>query len=262
MIGAIIGDIVGSRFEWNNYLKKDFELFTDDCFATDDSVMTLAVAKALVECRGNYSSLGAQAVKAMQEIGRHYPDCGFGGRFYGWLFSDNPAPYGSFGNGAAMRISPVGFVAKSVDEAKKLSRAVTEVTHNHLEGIKGAECTAVAIVLAREGKSKEEIKNYVLKNYYDIGFTVDEIRPNYHFNESCQGTVPQAMQAFFEADGFEDAIRTAISIGGDSDTLAAITGGVAEAYYGVSNTLKEKALRYLDARLAAVFYEFMNYFQL
>ena len=149
MLGAIIGDIVGSRFEWNNNRSKNFDFLTYKCFATDDSIMSLAIAKAVLECKGDYANLGQNAVKYMQEIGRPYPNCGFGGMFYQWMYSNNPKPYGSFGNGAAMRVSACGFAANSLDEAIALSKAVTEVTHNHPEGIKGAEATTVAIYLAR-----------------------------------------------------------------------------------------------------------------
>lgn len=193
----------------------------------------------------------------MQELGRPYPDCGYGGSFYHWIYSDNPKPYNSYGNGAAMRISPVGCAAKDIEQAKRLSKAVTEVSHNHPEGIKGAESVAVAIVLARQGKSIDEIKEYVNEHYYKIDFKLDEIRETYKFNETCQDTVPQAFQAFFESTSFEDAIRNAISIGGDSDTLAAIAGSVAEAYYSVPEWMKEKVFWYFDERLLETFRQFL-----
>lgn len=258
MIGAIIGDIVGSRFEWNNIKTKDFELFTAGCFFTDDSVMTIAVADALVRANGNIDVLSEYAVESMQLIGRPFPDCGYGGSFYHWMYSDNPKPYGSYGNGAAMRVSACGFAAKSLEEAKALSKAVTEVTHNHPEGIKGAEATAVSIYLARSGCSIEEIQQHISTKYYPMDFTLDEIRDTYEFNETCQDTVPQALKAFFESLDFEDAIRNAISIGGDSDTLAAITGGIAEAYYGVPQDIKDKALEYLDEDLLQIVNRFYN----
>lgn len=219
MLGAIIGDIAGSRFEWHNILTKDFELLTHihGCKPTDDSIMSLAVAQAIMNCNGNYESLGDETVKAMQTIGRKYPYCGYGGMFRQWMFSDNPHPYNSYGNGAAMRVSACGFAAKSLEEAVVLSKAVTEVTHNHPEGIKGAEATAAAIYLAREGKSMLDIQDYINKHYYKINFTLNGIRGTYKFNETCQETVPQALEAFFESNSFEDAIRNAISIGGDSD---------------------------------------------
>ncbi len=236
MLGAIIGDIAGSRFEFNNHRSKEFDLFHRDCFVTDDSVMTLAIAKAIMECGGQVGSvdearLGPAAVKTMQEIGRKYPFCGFGSRFYQWIFSDDPQPCDSFGNGAAMRVSPCAFIAQSEDQAIRLSRIVTAVTHNHSEGLKGAEAVTVAIYMAKTGATKEEMRERIEWDYYPLDFTLDEIRHSYEFNESCQETVPQAIEAFLESDCFEDAIRNAISIGGDSDTLAAITGSIAEAYW-------------------------------
>lgn len=254
MIGAIIGDIVGSRFEWDNCRSKDFELFTPECSVTDDSIMTLAIAKALMESLPDRSDLSAQAVRWMQLVGRPYRGCGYGGRFFDWMYSDDPKPYNSYGNGAAMRVSPCGFAARSLEEARLLSRAVTGVTHNHPEGLKGAEATTVAIYLARTGSSMSEIRR-AMAGYYALDFTLGDIRGTYQFNESCQGTVPQALTAFFESTDFEDAIRNAISIGGDSDTLAAITGGVAEAYYGVPDALREQALGYLDEFLAGILVE-------
>ena len=258
MIGAIIGDIVGSRFEWNNCRSKDFELFTSKCFATDDSIMTLAIGKALMESQPDWSDLGEQAVRWMQEVGRPYPHCGYGGRFRDWMYSSNPKPYNSFGNGAAMRVSACGLVAGSLEEAKQLSKAVTEVTHNHPEGLKGAEAATVAIYMARTGCSMEEIRAVIDRAYYPMNFTLDEIRDTYEFNETCQNTVPQALMAFFESTSFEDAIRNAISVGGDSDTLASITGGIAEAYYGVPEEIRAKAIGYLDRRLKEILDLFEN----
>lgn len=258
MLGAIIGDIVGSRFEWNNNKSKQFDLLTYKCSVTDDSIMTLAIAKALLESKSDYSDLSENAVKYMQNIGQHYPNCGYGGHFREWIYSDNPKPYNSYGNGAAMRVSACGFVANTLEEVKQLSKYVTEVTHNHSEGIKGAEATAVAIFLARSGKNLLEIRDYITKNYYPLNFSLDEIRDNYEFNESCQGTVPQALEAFFESKNFEDAIRNAISIGGDSDTIAAITGGIAGAYYGIPTDIRKHALTFLDERLLKILVDFEN----
>ena len=258
MLGAIIGDIVGSRFEWNNNKSKQFDFLTYKCSVTDDSIMSLAIAKALLESKSDFSDLSENTVKYMQNIGRHYPDCGYGGHFKEWVYSDNPKPYNSYGNGAAMRVSACGYVAKTLEEVKQLSKAVTEVTHNHPEGIKGAESTAVAIFLARSGKNLLEIRDFITKNYYPLNFTLDEIRDSYEFNESCQETVPQAFEAFFESKNFEDAIRNAISIGGDSDTLAAITGGIAGAYYGIPTEIRKHALTFLDERLLKILVEFEN----
>ena len=255
MIGAIIGDIAGSRFEWDNHRSKDFELFTPKCFATDDSIMSLAVAEALMRAKPDFSDLSAQAVRCMQEVGRPYPDCGYGGRFLGWMYADDPQPYHSFGNGAAMRVSACGLAAKSVEEAKALSRAVTIVSHDHPEGLKGAEATAVAIYMGKSGAPMADIRA-CMEGYYALDFTLDSIRATYRFNETCQQTVPQALEAFFESTGFEDAIRNAISIGGDSDTVAAITGGVAGAYYGVPEALSRAARGSLDARLLDILERF------
>lgn len=261
MIGAIIGDIVGSRFEFNNYRAKDFDLFTEKCFPTDDSIMTVAIGKAILECEGEYSNLGGRAVSCMQELGRPYPYCGFGGSFDNWIYSTNPKQYNSFGNGAAMRVSGVGFAARNMKEVKTLSFAVTSVSHNHPEGLKGAEAVATAIFLARQNKTKEEIREYIEKNYYKIDFTLDEIRDTYEFNETCQNTVPQALEAFFEAIDFEDAIRNAVSVGGDSDTLAAITGSIAEAYFGVPNTMRKRAESYLDNKTYCPIYTWLKRFE-
>ena len=256
MLGAIIGDIVGSRFEWNNHRDKDFEFLTYKCFPTDDSIMSLAVAQAILVSKPDHSDLSKNAVECMQNVGRNYPNCGYGGSFHGWIFSDNPKPYNSYGNGAAMRVSAAGFAAESLEEAKELSKLVTEVSHNHPEGIKGAEATAVAIYMAKSGSSILEIRDYINDNYYPMNFTLDEIRDTYQFNETCQETVPQALQAFFESTGFEDAIRNAISIGGDSDTVAAICGGVAEAYYGMSKAQEYEVLDRLPDDLVGICYAF------
>ncbi|MCI8596462.1 MAG: ADP-ribosylglycohydrolase [Clostridia bacterium] len=258
MLGAIIGDIVGSRFEWQNHRSKDFELLTHKCFFTDDSIMSLALCKALMQSKYGYTDLQEQAVKCMREVGQPYPNAGYGGNFYEWMYSEDPQPYNSFGNGAAMRVSGCGYVANSIEEVKSLSKAVTEVTHNHPEGLKGAEAVSVAVYLARIGWNILEIRDFIVKNYYRIGFTLNSIRETYQFNETCQDTVPQALEAFFESTDFEDAIRNAISIGGDSDTIAAITGAVAEAYYGIPTGIRKHALTFLDERLLAILVEFEN----
>lgn len=258
MIGAITGDIAGSRFEWDNIKTKAFELLNAKCFFTDDSVMTVAIADAVMRANGDVTLLSDYAAESMQLIGRPFPHCGYGGSFYHWIYSDDPKPYGSYGNGAAMRVSACGFWANSLDEAKGLSRAVTSVTHDHPEGLKGAEATTVAIYLARSGRSIEEIREHIDKNYYPMDFTLDEIRDTYGFDVSCQNSVPQALEAFFESTGFEDTIRNAISIGGDSDTLAAIAGGIAEAYYGIPEDIKEKALSYLDTDLLDIVRRFYD----
>ncbi len=250
MIGAILGDIVGSRFEFHNRLSKDFRFLAYGCEFTDDTVMTCAVAQALMDSREDYADLSEKTVAAMQRIGRQYPNCGYGAKFIHWMFTNDPQPYNSCGNGSAMRVSPVGFAACDVEEAKKLSAAVTRVSHNHPEGMKGAEATAVAIVMARQGKPKEEICA-AMEQYYDLSVTVDEYRETWqgHGKEICQVSVPQALVCFFEGESYEDVIRNCISIGGDSDTIAAIAGGIAEAYYGVPEDIKEQLGLYLSPAL-------------
>ena len=248
MLGAIIGDIIGSRFEFHNIKTKEFTLFHPLCDFTDDSVMTLAITCALLGSKPDHSDLSQKAIQYMQKLGAElYPNGrGYGGMFRKWLQSDNPQPYNSWGNGSAMRVSPCGWFGKDLDEVKLLSRLVTEVTHNHPEGLKGAEATAVAVFLARTGLSIDEIRDFIMENYYNVDFTLDEIRMEYFFDVSCQGSVPQALVAFFESTSYEDAIRNAISIGGDSDTIGAITGGVAEAYYGIPTYIQDMAMPYLD----------------
>lgn len=257
MLGAIIGDIIGSRFEWDNIKTKEFELFTPESRFTDDSVMTLAVAQALLDCGGDYTNLEQAAINRMREFGQNYPDVGYGSMFHRWIFY-RPEPYNSYGNGAAMRVSACGFVANSLDEARRLSYLVTKPTHNHADGINGAEATASCIFLARTGKTKEEIKNYIHANYYDLDFSINEIRSTYEFDVTCQNTVPQAIMCFVESASFEDAIRNAISLGGDSDTLGAIVGGIAEAYYGIPSGIKDKALEYLDNNLRTIIKAFYD----
>lgn len=256
VIGAIIGDIVGSRFEWKNIKRKDFELFTDKCMFTDDTVMTLALCDAFLSWNGNIDTLGNQAVKSMQALGRRYMNCGYGGSFRRWLQSSNPKPYNSWGNGAAMRVSSCGYVGRSITQVAMFSRIVTEVTHNHPEGLKGAEAIAVAVFLARTGKSMSYIERVIWEDYYQIDFKLDEIRNGYSFDVSCQGSVPQALEAFFESTSFEDAIRNAVSIGGDSDTIAAMTGSIAEAYYGVPEDIRNRAIKFLDDPLLEILKEF------
>ncbi len=213
MIGTIIGDIAGSRFEFNNHKSKDFVLFHEKSRFTDDSVMTIAIGKALLDCEGDRSKLAACAAAAMKSIGRQYKDCGYGARFYKWLFSESVQPYNSYGNGAAMRVSACAYAAESIDDVKLLSREVTATTHNHPEAIKGAEAVAAAGYLALSGCSKTELREYIHRNYYALDFTIDEIRESYTFDVSCGGTVPQAIEAFLESENFEDAVRTAVSLG-------------------------------------------------
>ncbi len=256
MIGALIGDISGSRYERFNHKSKEFALFDKKCRPTDDSVMSLAIAKAILECDENYEGLSQKAVESMQELGRIYKNAGYGGSFIQWIMSEDPQPYNSFGNGSAMRVGPCGYAAKSIEEAKELSAKVTKVSHDHPEGMKGAEAVAIAIYLAKCGKQKEEIKTYIIENYYKIDFSIDQIRGVYKFDVSCQGSVPVALEAFFESIDFEDAIRNAISVGGDSDTIAAITGAIAEAYYGIPEGIIGSVIDYLDSREMEILYYF------
>lgn len=260
MIGAIIGDIAGSRFERHSHKSKEFELFHRRCHPTDDSVMSLAVAEAILSCEGDYENLSEEAIASMQRLGRRYKNAGYGRAFIGWIFADNPKPYNSYGNGSAMRVGPCGFAAESLEEAKELSAKVTRISHNHPEGMKGAEAIAVAVYLAKAGQTKEEIRQYIQDNYYDINFTIDKIRDDYQFDVSCQGSVPVALEAFFESTDFEDAIRTAISVGGDSDTIAAMTGAIAEAFYGVPEELIDLAIDYLDSCEMEILYFFEKWF--
>lgn len=256
MIGVVIGDLSGSRYERNNHRSKDFDLFDKRCRCTDDTIMSLAICEALLKSQLKIEELGPQAIISMQRWGRRYPRCGFGRAFARWVKMEDPQPYNSYGNGAAMRVSGCGYAGRTLEEVKFLSKAVTEVTHNHPEGLKGAEAVATAVFLAHTGKSKDEIKAYITKEYYFLDFNIEDIRSFYRFNSSCQGSVPQALQAFFESTGFEDTIRTAISIGGDSDTIAAIAGAIAEAYYGVPRDLREQAMTYLDEKLIEILKEF------
>lgn len=258
MMGAIIGDIVGSRFEFdgNIHKSKHFELFNEHCEFTDDTVLTIAIAAAVWACKGNYEKLPKVAKKTMHCFGHLYEDRGYGAKFCEWLYSEDKKPCNSFGNGSAMRVSAVGWAAKTLKEVKELSRTVTEITHNHPEGIKGAEAVSVCIFLARKGYSLTKIHNYVEKNYYPLDFTLDEIRDDYRFDTTCQGSVPQAITAFLESNSFEDALRNAISIGGDSDTLGAITGSIAEAYYGIPAVLRKRAADYLDVNLLKIIKDF------
>ncbi|MCL1879125.1 MAG: ADP-ribosylglycohydrolase family protein [Actinomycetia bacterium] len=270
MLGAIIGDIVGSRFEFHNLKSKDFELFSPDCFFTDDSVMTLAIAQAIldtVKAHGTlepdnaehfYQQLASAAVKNMQAFGRSYPSCGYGARFAKWLDSSDPRPYQSYGNGAAMRVSPAGLAARTEAEAMRLAEAVTAVTHNHPEGIKGAQATAVAVFLLRRGVSKADVRERISCDFYPLDFTIDAIRPSYNFHVSCQSSVPQAIQCYLESQSFEDALRIAVSLGGDSDTIAAIAGSLAEADYGIPADIRTAALPYLDDKLCCVLDEWQE----
>ncbi len=250
MLGAIVGDIVGSIYEFNNHRSKDFPLFGGACDFTDDTVLTVAIADCLLN-QGDYA-------KYIKNYARKYPNRGYGGKFAQWIHSESFEPYNSWGNGSAMRVSAVGFDYNDLQSVMNEAKRSAEVTHNHPEGIKGAQATAVAIYMARTGQSKEQIKQAIANTFnYDLNRTVDEIRPVYKFNESCQETVPEAIIAFLESTDFEDAIRNAISLGGDSDTLACITGSIAEAFYGeVPQNIAKQALIYLDNNMRTVVEKF------
>ena len=269
MLGAIIGDIVGSIYEFDNIKTKEFDFLTDEMFFTDDTVMTIAIADAIMN-GGQHENF----IQSMKKWGNNYIDKSYGSSFINWLTSETSEPYNSWGNGSAMRVSPCGWVAKldipieeGIKQTEELAKMSAEVTHNHPEGIKGAQVTALSIYYMRHGKSKNDVNEYkyILKNEierryrYNLNFTLDRIRSSYTFNESCQGTVPQAIVSFLESRNFEDAIRNAISIGGDSDTLAAITGSIAEASYGIPETIKEKAMSYLDDEIKELYNKWTNY---
>ena len=243
MYGAILGDITGSPYEFDRGSKsKVFPFFDKGCTFTDDSVMTIAVADALLSTMGRSDEdIKKALVNSLKRWGRKYPDAGYGGRFCEWLFTGNTKPYGSYGNGSAMRVSSAGWLYDTLEETRHAAKLPAEVTHNHPEGIKGAEATAAAIFLARTGCAKKDIRDYITKEFrYDLTRTADEIRPSYVHVETCQETVPEAITAFLEGDSFEDVIRTAVSLGGDCDTLTCIAGSIAEAFYGVPEDLKKE----------------------
>lgn len=226
MFGAIIGDVIGSVYEFNNYRKKDFNLYNDKCELTDDTILTVAVADIL---KKGYINNRKKIINIFKKYFKRYPSS-YGISFSKWANSKESEPYYSFGNGAAMRVSPVAWFAKNEEEVKLFSQKITEVTHDHPEGLKGAEVTAMCVWYARKGKSKEFIKEYV-EQYYDLNFNYNDLIENYRFNETCQNTVPQAIYCFLISKDFEDCLRTSVSIGGDTDTLCAISCSIAEAYY-------------------------------
>lgn len=260
MYGAILGDIIGSPFEFDRGDKtKDFKLFSRRSHFTDDSVMTLAVCEALLKVGqdATVKEIEDAVISSMQSWGRRYPHAGYGGYFRRWLTACHPEPYNSFGNGSAMRVSAVGWLYDSLENTRTVAKATANVTHNHPEGIKGAEATASAIFMARNGSSKEEIKKYIENEFhYDLNRTLDEIRPSYHMDETCQKTVPEAIIAFLEAKDFEDAIRNAVSLGGDTDTLGAITGSIAEAYYGIPEWLMTECRKRINRDMRVVLDDF------
>lgn len=262
MYGAILGDIIGSPYEFDQGNKtKDFPLFSPRSSYTDDSVMTVAVADAFLDAGpdAGEKEIKKLLVSKMRFFGALFPYAGYGGMFRRWLNSWDPKPYGSCGNGSAMRVSSVGWLFHDLETVRKMARFSAEVTHNHPEGIKGAEATASAIYLARTGSTKAEIRAFIEENFhYDLSRTCDEIRPSYHHVETCQETVPEAITAFLEGSSFEDVIRTAVSLGGDCDTLAAIAGSIAEGFYGVPKELKQACRAALPEKLCSVLDRFEN----
>ena len=260
MFGAIMGDIVGSRFEFDRGDKtKDFKLFTNENVYTDDTVMSIAVADALLDVGllDNESVVKDNLIHYMKRWGRSYPDAGYGGKFNRWLFSSDNKPYGSFGNGSAMRVSAVGWLYDSTSRTREVARWTAEVTHNHPEGIKGAEATAAVIYLARSGFAKKYIKEYVEREFgYDLSRSCDEIRPTYHHVESCQETVPEAITAFLEGKHYTDVVKTAVSLGGDCDTLTDIAAAMAEAYYGIPKRFIPEIENRLDDGMKRVLWKF------
>ena len=252
MLGAIIGDIVGSFAELGCEKTKEFALFGTGCEPTDDSVMTIAVGLACCEASlSDEDDFKRAVVRQMRAMGARYPYLGYGGTFVEWLRDEDMGPYGSYGNGSAMRVSTVAWVAESLSEAERLAAWSAEVTHDHPEGVRGAQAVAAAIYLAREGKDKDEIRAYIERHYYNLDFTLDEIRPTYEWDVTCQGSVPQAIVCFLEGEDYEDTIRNAISLGGDADTQAAIAGAIAEAYFGIPEEIAEEGLSYMDEDLLA-----------
>jgi len=260
MYGAILGDIIGSPYEFDMGSKtKEFSLFSKRSTFTDDSVMTIAVAEAFLGVPDDDEVIRKRLIDAMQKYGALYPHAGYGLRFSDWLDSEAPMPYNSWGNGSAMRVSAVAWLYNDLETVRHMARLSAEVTHNHPEGIKGAEATASAIFLARTGYTKDRIRQYIENEFsYALNRTCDEIRPTYHHVESCQETVPEAITAFLEGDSFEDVIRTAVSLGGDCDTLTCIAGSIAEAFYGVSDDLKEECMSRLPQDLLGVLIRFVS----
>jgi len=260
MYGAILGDIIGSPYEFDRGSKtKNFPLFSETSEFTDDTVMALAVAEALMDItpQSTDEQIRQRITFLMRFHGRRYPHAGYGVRFSRWLHSYHPKPYGSFGNGSAMRVAAAGWLFDDLETVLRMARLSSEVTHDHPEGIKGAQATAAAMFLARRGESKAAIRSYITKTFgYDLSRSCDEIRPTYHHVESCQETVPEAVTAFLEGCDFEDVIRTAVSLGGDCDTLTCIAGSIAEAFYGVPEELKQQCRSRLTPDLLAVLQRF------
>jgi len=256
MYGAILGDVVGSRFEFDRGpWTKEFELVTARCGWTDDTVMTVAVAEALLKAgrEASVETIKEECIRSMKKWGRKYPNAGYGARFVRWVLTNEPTPYNSLGNGSAMRVSAAGWLYDSLERTREVAKATAEVSHNHPEGIKGAECTAAVMFLARTGAGKEEIREYVTREFgYDISKTVDQVRPFHHHDETCMDALPKALISFFEGESYEDVIRNAVSLGGDTDTIAAIAGAMGEAFFGMPAKLRALCLANVEADMAEV----------
>lgn len=263
MYGAIFGDIIGSRFEFDRGgHTKEFKLFTKDDDFTDDTVLTIAVGEGLMKAGldADADKIKKNVIASMQEWGHAYPFAGYGGRFWGWLFSSRePKPYGSYGNGSAMRVSAAGWLYDSLERTREVAAATAEVTHNHPEGIKGAECTAAVMFMARMGKSREEIEAYVVREFgYDLSESLERMRERHKHVESCQDSLPKALKSFFEGDSYEDVVRNAVSLGGDTDTIAAIAGAMAEAMYGIPEDIRCEGIKYIPEDMLKVLDRFEN----
>ena len=250
MLGAIIGDIIGSPYEFGSDKTKDFPLFLPECRPTDDSIMTIAVGCACAEADlDNEQEFKTVLAEKMRLLGRQYPDAGYGQLFFRWLMDDEAESYGGYTNGAAMRVSPVAWAAESLEQAQRLAKWSSEITHDHPEGIRGAQAVASAVYLARTGSSQEEIRSYIQAHYYELDISLERLRPGYRHDMTCEGSVPQAILCFLEGESYEDCVRNAISLGGDGDTQAAIAGAIAEAYFGIPDHIREEALEHLDEEL-------------
>lgn len=259
MFGAVIGDIVGSPYEFGSHKRKDFPLFGHNCRATDDSVMTIAVGLACVDghlC--DEQRFKADLIRHMRALGRMYPSAGYGEMFFRWLMDDSADSYGSYSNGSAMRVSPVAWAGESLEDVLRLAAWSAEVTHDHPDAIKGAQAVAAAIYLARTGQDQDAIRDYICRHFYDLDFTLEQIRPTYEADLSCEGSVPQAIMCFLEARDYTDAVRNAVSLGGDGDTQAAMAGAIAEAYFGIPEEVLEEGLEYLDETLREYLLEYTD----
>jgi ADP-ribosylglycohydrolase len=254
IIGAIAGDVIGSAYEFNPTRDHDFELFTPKSSFTDDTVLTMANALWLID---DEQHTHERLVEIMLDLCRRYPNRGYGGRFANWICDKDPQPYNSYGNGSAMRVSPVGYYAQTLEEALALAKVSAEVTHNHPEGIKGAQATAAAIFLARRGKSKQDIRDYVAQTFdYDLSRTLDEIRPTFTFDETCQRTVPEAITCFMEGKDYEDVVRLSVALAGDADTIAAIAGSISSAVDEVPNGITQQVIALLSEEFCTTLLRF------